>query len=152
MINFKIVHLITQLLFLIFEAFNLIVEMFYFCGQGNIFSTFKFSLLCAPIKSFLFEPTVFCFFQTFTLLFFTIFLVFHPLNELDLLFLIFFFRLFILKVVFTTIFLVCLLSLKESTYEIWRKKNYFASKALFFLEKCKFQYFRYSNLMTSSIP
>ena len=55
-----------------------------------------------------------------------------------------------LKVVSATFLLVCFLSLKESTCETRKNVFYFTSKALFVLEKIKFQYFRLSNFMTSS--
>ena len=48
------------------------------------------------------------------------------------------------------ILLVCFLSLKESTCETRKNVFYFTSKALFVLEKIKFQNFRYSSFMTSS--
>lgn len=73
--------------FLISDAFNLIVYIFYFSGQGNIFRTFKCSTLNAPISSFLFEPTIFR--QTFTYYFFKFFLIFHQLDEVDWFFLFF---------------------------------------------------------------
>ena len=59
------------------------------------------------------------------------------------------FKVVSLKVVPATFLLVCLLSLKESTCET-RKNVYFTSKALFALDKIKFQNFRFSNFMTSS--
>ena len=55
-----------------------------------------------------------------------------------------------LKVVSATFLLVCFLSLKESTCETRKNVFYFTSKALFVLEKIKFQYFRLSNFVTSS--
>ena len=55
-----------------------------------------------------------------------------------------------LKVVSTTFLLVCFSSLKKNTCEIWKNVFYFSSKALFVLEKITFQYFIYSNFMTSS--
>ena len=55
-----------------------------------------------------------------------------------------------LKVVSGTFWLVYFLSLKESTCETRKIIFCFTSKALFVLEKIKFQNFRFSNFMTSS--
>ena len=55
-----------------------------------------------------------------------------------------------LKVVSATFLVVCFLSLNESSCQTRENAFYFASKALFIFEKIKFQYFRFSNFMTSS--
>ena len=55
-----------------------------------------------------------------------------------------------LKVVSATFVLVCFLSLNESTFQTRKNVFYFTSKALFVLEKIKFQNSAFSNFMTSS--
>ena len=47
-------------------------------------------------------------------------------------------RIYYLKVLSATFFLVCFVSLKESTYETRKSVSYFTSKALFVLEIIKF--------------
>ena len=60
----------------------------------------------------------------------------------------------ILKVVTATVLLVCfVVSLFSKGEHLWNKekKFYFTSKALFVFEIIKFQLFRFSNIMTSSM-
>ena len=56
-----------------------------------------------------------------------------------------------LKIVSATFLLVCFLSLNETSCQTRKNVFYFFSKALFVLEKIKFQNFRFSNFMTSSL-
>ena len=55
-----------------------------------------------------------------------------------------------LKVVSATILLVCFLSLNKSTCQNRKNAFYFASNALFILEKIKFWNSTFSNFMTLS--
>ena len=55
-----------------------------------------------------------------------------------------------LKVVSATFLVVCFSSLNESTCQTRKNVFYFTPKALFVLEKIKFQNFRFSNFMAPS--
>ena len=55
-----------------------------------------------------------------------------------------------LKVLSATFLLVCFVSLKKSTCETRTNVFYFTSKALFVLVIINFNFFKYSNVMTSS--
>ena len=55
-----------------------------------------------------------------------------------------------LKVLSATFLLVCFVSLKKSTCEMRKNVFYFTSKALFVLVIINFNFFKYSNVMTSS--
>ena len=55
-----------------------------------------------------------------------------------------------LKVVSATFLLVCFLSLSKSTCQTRKNVFYFTSKALFVLEKIRFQNSTFLNFMTSS--